>query len=359
MLAPPTPFEKKLGFKLEIEINSNKNNPFTLNFNADTYDNLSIQAKQKNDLFHKSFYNNIPITKIKENKYFSLFDDLKEICNELSERIKSNGLKLIENLNNVIIIISLPISKIKEIAFELNEDKINEKENYNDLKNLILKMQEEINENKKEIKELKSLTDIQNNEINELKEQMKALVNNINNKDLIIENLNGSLIIDNNNDYNKLLKNWINPNKNIKAELLYRLSKDGEKISTFHKLCDNKGPTLTLFNTEDNIKGGIYTPLSWDSNSGWKNDMETFIFNLNKKQKYKKLQKNNSINCFHTHGPWVYSFGFTGCDQMKRILSGDLRINSYYEKGAEIIYEKSSLAKSCNVLEVEVYKIII
>ena len=356
MLAPPTPFEKKLEFKLEIEINSNKNNPFTLIFNADTYDYLNIQAKQKNDLFHKSFSNSIPTKKIKENKYFSLFDDLKEICCELSERIKSNGIKLIENINNVIIIITLPISKIKEIKFELNEDKKNEKENYNDLKDLILKMQEEINENKREIKELKSIINIQNNEINELKEQMKDLKNYKNNIDLI-ENLNDSLIIDNNNDYNKLLKNWINPNRNIKAELLYRLSRNGEKMLTFHQLCDNKGPTLTLFNTKDNIKGGIYTPLSWDSNSGWKNDMETFIFNLNKKQKYKKLQNNNSINCSSFIGPWVYSFGFS--NTMKEILSGDLKINSYYEKGSQIIYEKSSIAKSYNVIEVEVYKIII
>ena len=37
------------------------------------------------------------------------------------------------------------------------------------------------------------------------------------------------------------------------------------------------------------IKDLIYTPLSWDSSSGRKDDMETFIFNLNKNKKYKKL----------------------------------------------------------------------
>ena len=35
------------------------------------------------------------------------------------------------------------------------------------------------------------------------------------------------------------MKNWISPNNNIKAELLYRLSRDGEKISKYHQLCDN------------------------------------------------------------------------------------------------------------------------
>ena len=104
---------------------------------------------------------------------------------------------------------------------------------------------------------------------------------------LCISNLD-NLIIGNNIGYNRILKLWISPIKEIKSELLYRLSRDGEDISTFHKLCDNKGPTLTLFHIEDGNKIGFYTPLSWDSNSQFKNDMETFMFNLNKEQKYKK-----------------------------------------------------------------------
>ena len=40
---------------------------------------------------------------------------------------------------------------------------------------------------------------------------------------------NNSLIIENNYQYLSNLSNWINPdkNKNIKAELLYRLTRDG------------------------------------------------------------------------------------------------------------------------------------
>ena len=70
---------------------------------------------------------------------------------------------------------------------------------------------------------------------------------------------------------------------------MYRLTENWEKYSTFHELCDNKGPTLTLFHVDEGNKAGIYTPLSWDSKSGWKSDMDTFIFNLNKKKIYKKL----------------------------------------------------------------------
>ena len=35
------------------------------------------------------------------------------------------------------------------------------------------------------------------------------------------------------------LKNWINPNMKIKAELLYRMSRDGIEVETFHNLCYN------------------------------------------------------------------------------------------------------------------------
>ena len=42
----------------------------------------------------------------------------------------------------------------------------------------------------------------------------------------------------------KMICNWINPNKNIKAKLLYRVSRDGDGPNIFHKYCDNKGPTI-------------------------------------------------------------------------------------------------------------------
>ena len=112
----------------------------------------------------------------------------------------------------------------------------------------------------------------------------------------MINNLD-SKIINGNENYIKCLKLWINSSKKIKTELLYRLSENGDKYSTFHLLYDNKGPTLTLFHVKDGNIVGIYTPLSWYSSSGWNSDMETFIFNLNKNKKYKKLSKYYFIFC--------------------------------------------------------------
>ena len=351
MIVPSTN-EKQLNFKSEIEIISNKNNNFSVSFYANSYSFLEIKSIQKNDLLENSFYNKFSTDTIKENKYFYQFDDMKEICNELSERIKMKEIKLIENNDNIIIVISLPSSKIKEITFQLNKNIKTEKEQINNLTKIVFELKNEINE-------LKTIVNNQRTEIDELKNQIKTWV------DYKIEKENkkrylsiNSLIINNNKEYNRRLKEWINPNKIIKSELLYRLSRDGEEFSKFHELCDNKGPTLTLFEVEDGNKGGIYTPLSWDSNSQWKKDMETFLFNLNKNAKYKKIRNDNSIYCYNNHGPYVDYFGFYS-DKMKKIDHYGSNINNYFEKGSEILPNNTSNLQYFNVKEVEIYKIMI
>ena len=215
-------YEKKIEFKLEIEINSDKNNNYIIILNVDDYSYLNIKATKKNDLFNKSFSNKYNIDKIKENKYFIMFDNLEEICNELSVRIKTKEIKLIENINNLIFSISLPVSKIKEIDFELNEDKKCDKDKINDLNKLIIKLNEEINEIKinytKEINELKIINNNQNKEINELKEQIKTWLDYKKDLDNIL-NIKGSLIINNNNEYNKLINIYKNGRITINIKL--------------------------------------------------------------------------------------------------------------------------------------------
>ena len=350
---------KKLGFNFEFEAESDKNNTFSIILNADTYSFLQIKATRKNDLFKKCFSSQILVDKIKENKYFLMFDDLKEICNEISERIKKKEMKLEENLDGLNLLIYLPSTKIKEIKFELKEEQKNDKDKINDLNELIMKLQEEINNNKKEINELKNIVNNQNNEINEMKKKINFLTDYIKIKDNIPE-LKDSRIINNNIEYIKSIKNWINPNVKINGELLYRMSRDGDKISKFHELCDNKGPSLTLFETTDGNKGGIYTPLSWDGDTDdWKDDLETFLFNLNKNQKYKKIKKENSILCRNEYGAWIYSFGFYKRDQMRKIQHLGTSINNYYENGAECLPNNNTDKKFFDVKEVEVYKIIL
>ena len=87
--------------------------------------------------------------------------------------------------------------------------------------------------------------------------------------------------------------------------------------------------------------------------------METFIFNLNKNQKYKKINKTTqSITCMEDCGPWVYDFGFYG-EKMAKINHYGLGINNAFENGSNILPNNSYLRKYFNIKEVEVFKIII
>ena len=102
---------------------------------------------------------------------------------------------------------------------------------------------------KKELNELKNLK-TETNELNDLKKDIIELNNFKKEVSFLfrnyITNLD-SIILDN---IIQNSKNSINPKENIKANLLYRLSRDGPEISTFHKFCDNKGATLTLIHAK-------------------------------------------------------------------------------------------------------------
>ena len=146
-----------------------------------------------------------------------------------------------------------------------------------------------------------------------------------------------SKIINNNMEYNLLLKNWINPNENIRCELLYRLSEHGEQFSKFHELCDNKGPLLVLYHANDGNKIGIYTPLILDNqNKGrWQNDKEKFIFNLNQNRKYEKINPKCSLYYGTNYGMYTSGIGnHENCNSMRKVV---IAINKQIKIIIEII----------------------
>jgi len=90
-------------------------------------------------------------------------------------------------------------------------------------------------------------------------------------------------------------------------ELLYRGSRDGSTSKDFHNRCDNKGPTICLYeNDKDYIFGG-YASISWNNSGGYRLAKESFIFtltNIHGTEPTKFPSKNND-NVYHNsdHGP--------------------------------------------------------
>ena len=315
------------------------------------------------------------INELKDNlkiKIQKVFTNIRNALNEREDILLVEVEKKFEIFINYDIIkkseklpskIKLSLEKGKAINKEWNDDnKLNSlindcisiENNIKDI-NLINKNIKQCNNfNKIEIKFFPE----EENEINQFLATIKSFGKLDYENDDRIKNLN-SVIIDNNKDYNKSLKNWINSTKKINAELLYRLSKNGEELSKFHELCDNKSPILILFHVkEGNHKVGIYTSLSLDNNSKWKhdNETETFIFNLNKNKKFKKIKKGYSLYCYKSYGPYTYGFGNEGNIKSLVLYAGS--ICNYYENGDEILPNEKE-TKYYEVIEVEVFRIII
>jgi hypothetical protein len=64
--------------------------------------------------------------------------------------------------------------------------------------------------------------------------------------------------------------------------LLYRGSRDGLDVRSFHGRCDGTGRTITIIESDRGYILGGYTPLAWDSTGNWKADtsLQSFIFTV-------------------------------------------------------------------------------
>ncbi|XP_062590728.1 interferon-induced protein 44-like [Saccostrea cucullata] len=76
----------------------------------------------------------------------------------------------------------------------------------------------------------------------------------------------------------KQLSEWIG--RECHFRLLYKITRDGGSSEKFHELCDNKGPTVTIFyNTGSNVYGG-YLSERWSCSGVWATDQNAFLFKL-------------------------------------------------------------------------------
>ena len=89
--------------------------------------------------------------------------------------------------------------------------------------------------------------------------------------------------------------------------LLFRGSRDGFTPEDFHRLCDNKGPTVTIIKVKGNGKliGG-YSPVSWHSRN-WGEETRTFLLSLGDRQNTEfilsKFILGNAVGCYSHLGP--------------------------------------------------------
>ena len=344
--APPTIFPGLNNKEINFEIKSNTGKMFYINLlNQEEY--LIITAYYISNKNRVEYESKFDISYIKKVKLFILYDTINECLEEINLGINTGKSYLVEEKNYINIFIPLNNIKFNEINF-----KVDLKENINIVNN-------------KEINELKNVIKEQNNEIINLKNkvnQLEILVNDllIFKKDIVgkITFKINSKIVD--SYFNIILiKNWINninneSSKIIKAKLLYKLSKDGDSIDTFHQKCDNNSPTLLLVETTNGRKFGGYTTCVWSVNKGGKKDGKTFLFSLDEKKLYKKKKEHENerdIYCRKDAGP---TFGGNDLYFYQTLKKG-------YSASPYYFLDKNDLAKNIkddfDIKEIEIFKI--
>ena len=289
--------EEKKKYDIKIEIKNNK-----LIISTSKSDNI---YKLENDY-----------EKLRANAIFMGYDNIYEIYEAIKDYIKinANQKKAIDSVvkekeNSLILTIPLSLEKFKEINFELTKENLSLKEasgNLNDrinnLENLVEKQNKVIEKQNIIIEEQNKKIETLNKEIIEIKNELnklkngKEVYNNISNesKNLLIHK----------NEYD-LIYNWILPNANIKFELIYKASVDGDSAENFHKKCDNIGkPTLVVIQSNNGYRFGGYTTGNW----GIYNDQEdanAFVFSLTNKVKVKVQSPNEpcAISPYNSLGP--------------------------------------------------------
>ena len=276
--------EKK--FIIESE-NNKKMELYLRNFNNEE---LSILINKKDNLFSNKYELKCNLVEFQKNRFFKIFMNIDEIMRELENKMEKA--KIIEETDLLYLDIPIGLTIINEIILEIKEIEQNLEEKINEYKNKIEILNNQLLEKDKKIEEYKKQNDELLNIINK---------SNIMNKDEI------NLIID-----------WIkdstnNKYDNISFKLLYRASRDGDSSTIFHKLCDEKGPTIIFIRNQKNFRYGGFTSIPWKKNGKYESDSSSFLFSLNNKEKYSLKDKNDNYVVYHSDscGP---AFGFNQHD---------------------------------------------
>lgn len=147
-----TPIHQENYIKIIKEFKSNQGNDISFQiFFKDNKFHISLEKQGK--IFKEKYLNKYSLKQIQENEYFKLFSNVEEILGELKERIEAKNPILNEYDNNINVTIFLPVSKFKQIDF--NIPKVDYRLKDNDFKQIIGQLYQKIDILEKENEEIK------------------------------------------------------------------------------------------------------------------------------------------------------------------------------------------------------------
>ena len=351
MFEAPTIMEKIQipNSSIKISVTSDKNTKFDIKiYYINEY--LYIEGIIKENFPQKSYKRKYNLNEIKENKFFYMCENVQDVYEELDNLINSQlnenlkG-KILEESNFIILRIPLNTKKIKECLFQIDEK-------ISDTKQKIDELYSYINTLLNKIKDLENKNQSLEKSLNEINEKLNPIYNHFKENE---EKEEKKKIIK--NDDLKKIKQWIDPNKNITLNLIFKKSRDGNTTQSFHNCCDNKGKTLIMIETTKGRKFGGFTNENWDLTDKWKKNINDFVFSLDLNKKYKHNQAGDSIIGCKKNGP---VFGNSRDSQVdicfnNNSLDFGISNNGSFNTNKEL----NNGEERFETLELEVYQVII
>ena len=330
---PITPTPKK-EIKESFEINQNEKN-YKLNIGIIDQD-IILNLLDKKDLIQE-YETKLTINKLKDcYKIFLTLNSSQDFIDFIKATIENKKILIKKNKENQITI-ELKIEylfKQNIIKFDLIKKKMNLELIVQDLYQKIenvksenTKMKEDINNLKEENKKMKEENKKLINEYFAMKEKIESieykntiLINKIKDleiniiystNDLVALNKNNKLIsivsaIMENQDEFEMINSAVEKKMNkkiIEIKKIYQSTKDGGDSAQFHKLCDGIPNILVLYKSAGNRRFGGFTSQFWNSDNGYFEDKNCFLFSLDKKKIYYSKIGNFQIADYSYDGP--------------------------------------------------------
>jgi len=231
-----------------------------------------------------------------KDRYFKMYDKIEDAYEDILTSFSKDKYELIKEENHLVVNIEIEVNFKKSIiSIILDKKEIQSEDLTKSLYRLASKYIKENNGLKNEILELK-------NKINSMEEKLNFLYEHIKKKEGYSDTVFKKSKLFNEKQI-EIIQNWISPKKYFKCKLIYDAKENGDKVSTYHSLCDNKGPTLTIFTTSDNLTLGGYLSVSFNENSGWIHDEKAFLFSLNPNEKYSSIDSTYTFYGGKDRGP--------------------------------------------------------
>ena len=323
---------------------------------------ISIDVPKGQQKIKYSNYYDLDTLK-QSNKFLALCDNIDDIIDTIYDNASNFSCNINESYNDYEIKIPVPVKSVKEISFILKEKKKDQSEIINELIEKCNLQEKKINELNIRMKNLEEennkikndLKEIITKEINELKIELeKDIIKKLKEINPIINS--ESKII--NRELFKQLNNWINPNKSLQFQKIFTASINGDNYYDFHKICDGKGPTVTIVKGKNGYIFGGYVTIPFSSDHKPHYDEYAFLFSLTNMKKFPIIIKEQAVYHMDNWGPYIGYYNY--CDLA--ISTGCLKNKHSYCEPKSYDFNRVDLIGSTNrnfeVDDYEVYLVI-